>query len=262
MNMEITAYLADCVRNRTPVSFSKYGDGEYLAATNRPGANCDRDTYTEKLAEGLRRSFTYMVDEAPNTYIGIWHDGNHIDFWSTLVQKPIQIAKYHSVIMDSDHRAEKIDLLKAIKESSLKKIYMCNPLMVRAKSLLNIDHMIHVPFNNWFDTKKDDILQEIETHIQPDEQCIIMTSAGMGAKILIAELSKKYPQNIYLDIGSGLDKVCTKKASRGWEPSYVELVDLLKELLPEDWESPVYQSIFDEARHKLGVHAEWLNYYV
>jgi hypothetical protein len=259
--MEITQYLADCIRNKTPVSFSKYGDGEYAAANGHGGANCDRDTYTNKLSERLRAAFTYMIDEAPNTYIGIWHDGGHIDYWSSLVQKPIRVAKYHTIIMDADHRGEKVDMFKAIKESDLKKIYICNPLMVRAKPLLNIDYMIHVPFNNWFDEHFDSIFDEINKCIGDEEQCIILTSAGMGAKVVIAELSKKYPQNIYLDIGSGLDKVCTKKTSRGWEPSYNELMGEFRDLLPIDWESGEYQCIFDEAREKLGVHAPWLNNY-
>ena len=259
--MEITQYLADCIKNRTPVSFSKYGDGEYAAANGHIGANCDQDIYTSKLSEGLRTSFTYMIDEAPNTYIGIWHDGGHIDYWSTLVKKPIQVAKYHTMIMDAEHRAEKVDLFKSIKESSLKKIYICNPLMVRARGLLNIDFMIHVPLNNWFDTKFDDILNDIKACILDGEQYIILTSAGMGAKVLISELSKKYPQNIYLDIGSGLDKVCTKKTSRGWEPSYNELMWEFRDMLPIDWESSGYQWVFDEARWKLGVHAPWLSNY-
>jgi hypothetical protein len=259
--MDITQYLADCVRNNTPVSFSKYGDGEYAAANGHNGHNCDQDTYTNSLGDSLRTSFTYMVDEAPNTYIGIWHDGNHIDFWSSLVKKPIRVVKYHTIIMDHDQRVEKVDLFKSIKESPLKKIYICNPLMTRAKGLLNIDHMIHVPFNNWFDTEFDRLISEIESCIVNGEQCIIMTSAGMGAKAVIAELSKKYPQNIYLDIGSGLDKVCTKKTSRGWEPNYAELMYIFKDLLPDHWESSEYQTVFEEARDKLGVHAPWLNSY-
>ena len=259
--MEITQYLEECIRNGTPVSFSKYGDGEHSAANGNVGANCDQDAYTNKLSEGLRRAFTYMVDEAPNTYIGIWHDGGHIDYWSTLVKKPINVAKYHSIIMDNDHRAEKIGLFKAIKSSQMKKIYICNPLMIRSRGLLNIDHMIHVPFNNWFDTQFDSILHEVEKCIVDGEQCIILTSAGMGAKALISELSTKYPRNIYLDIGSGLDKVCTKKTSRGWEPSYADLMWEFRDLLPDDWESSEYNWVFDQARDKLGVHAPWLNGY-
>lgn len=257
--MEITSYLTECIRTRTPVSFSKYGDGEHSAANGHPGHNCDSDNYTDTLREGLLKSFVYMVDEGPNTFIGIWHDGGHIDFWKSLVQKPIQIAKYHTIIMDSENRTEKVQLLKSIKESTLKKIYICNPLMVRAKHLLNIDYMIHVPFNNWVDTQYNEILESINACIKDGEQYIIMTSAGMGAKLLIGELSRLYPTNIYLDFGSALDKVCTKKTSRGWEPSYEEFMHDLRELIPENWESPEYQPIFDEARHKLGIHAPWLS---
>jgi hypothetical protein len=259
--MEITSYLTECVRNGTPVSYSKYGDGEHSAANGHSGANCDQDIYTNRLSQGIRNAFTYMINEAPNTYIGIWHDGGHIDYWTTLVTKPINIAKYHTLILDHDHRQEKVDLFKTIKKSQIKKIYICNPLMVRARGLLNIDFMVHVPFNNWFDERFDSILQEVEKCIVDGEQYIILTSAGMGAKILIAELSKKYPQNIYLDIGSGLDKVCTKKTSRGWEPSYAELMWEFRDILSEDWESPEYNWVFDQARDKLGVHAPWLNGY-
>jgi hypothetical protein len=239
---------------KTPVAFLKYGDGEYLAALGNSGCNCDRDTYTEVLKNGLIESFSYMIDYGPNTYVGIWHDGNHIEFWKKFVQKPIRVAKYHTVIMDYDHINQKIELLKTIKESSLKKIYVCNPLMVRAKILLNIHHMVHVPFNNWVDNKFDSILNEIKSFINPEEQSIILTSAGMGAKILIGELTKLFPKNIYIDIGSGLDKICTKKTSRGWEPIYEEFMDLLTDIIPSDWESSNYEYIFNEAQNKVGLH--------
>jgi hypothetical protein len=158
--------------------------------------------------------------------------------------------------MDHDHRNEKIDLLRTIKQSALKKIYICNSLMVRAKILLNIDHMVHVPFNNWVDTEMEYILNEIKSYINsnPDEQYIILTSAGMGAKILISELTKLFPKNIYIDIGSGLDKICTKKTSRYWQPSYEEFMNELRDMIPSNWESPEYDNIFNEAQHKLGLN--------
>ena len=256
--MEITAYLTQCIRSQTAVSFSKYGDGEYLAARGSEGSNCDRDTYTEALSIGIKDAFSYMVNEAPNPYVGIWHDGNHLEFWNTLVREPIKVAKYHTLLMDNENQSEKVELYRAIKESPMKKIYVCNPLMVRAKGLLNIDDMVHVPFNNWFDTQFDEMVRTVSGYIVPDEPCIVMTSAGMGAKVLVAELTKRYPRNIYLDVGSGLDKICTKKTSRGWEPRYVDLMTDLRELLPEDWESETYHWIFEDAKTKLGVHAHWL----
>jgi hypothetical protein len=156
--------------------------------------------------------------------------------------------------MDGNNTEKKINLFKSIKESPLKKIYVCNHLMKRAKILLNIDHMIHVPLNNWVDTQISNILENIKSVISPSEQCIILTSAGMGSKILISELYKQFPNNIYLDIGSAIDQICTKKKSRGYEPSYEQSIENVKDIIPADWDSPEYEYIYNEAYYNIGYH--------
>jgi hypothetical protein len=52
--MEITNYLSECIINKKPVSFIKYGDGEYNCATSCNGFNCDNDKYTKLLSDGLK----------------------------------------------------------------------------------------------------------------------------------------------------------------------------------------------------------------
>jgi hypothetical protein len=254
--MEITNIITEAIHNKTPISFSKYGDGEYLCANSYLGANCDRDPYTEKKKNGLIDSFRYMVNELPNTYIGVCSDDpKQFNYWTGLTRSKINFSKYHTIIMDNDHVNDKINLYKAIKFSTMKKIYICNPLMIKAKLLLNIDYMLHVPFNNWFDTNFDYYLKYLKNIIKPDEQYIVITSAGMGAKILICELSKIFPNNIYLDFGSAIDKICTKRTSRGWEPSYETFMELLKDLINEDeWNNPGFNGIYEQAKYKLGVH--------
>jgi len=252
--MEITTYLIDCVKQKIPVAFAKYGDGEQLAASGINGCNCDRDPYTDKLKNGIIDSFKYMVDHAQNSYIAIWPFNDAIEYWKQFVEKPIRNVDYCAIIMAGEKNEKKIDLLKAIKESQLKKIYICNPLMKRAKILLNIDHMIHVPLNNWVDSELENILDTIKSIITANEQFIILTSAGMGAKILISELCKLFPNNIYLDVGSALDQICTKKKSRGYEPSYEQAIENLKDIIPEDWDSPEYNYIYNEAYYNIGYH--------
>lgn len=252
--MEITNYLTECINNKTPVSFSKYGDGEYLAATGSQGCNCDRDTYTEVLKNGVIESFKYMVDHAPNSYIAVWPFGNHIDFWKQFVEKPIKNTEYCTIIMDGKKFEDKYTLLKTIKTTPLKKIYICNPLMKRAKILLDIDYMIHVPLNNWVDTEMSNILSNIKSIMSDNEQYIILTSAGMGAKIIISELVKMFPNNIYLDVGSALDQICTKKKSRGYEPSYEQAIENIKDIIPVDWDSVDYDYIYNEATYNIGYH--------
>lgn len=253
--MDITNIIIDSIKNKLPMSFLKYGDGEYFCAVSYPGGNCDKDLYTEKKKNGLLTSFKYMVDELPNSYIGMWHSSETQNkFWSEQSVKPIKWADYHTLLMDGKNTEGKLEIYKTIKHSSLKKIYICNPLLVKAKSLLNIDVMIRVPFNNWFDNELENLVQIITKNIEPNEQCIIMTSAGMGAKVLICELSKLFPNNIYLDFGSALDKICTKTTSRGWEPSYEEFMNILKDIIPENWNDDAYNYIYEQAKYKLGVH--------
>ena len=252
--MDITKDIAEAIINRTPISFSKYGDGEFYCANSYKGSNCDRDNYTEDKKKMLIKSFKYMVDEVPNSYIGIWHDINQKKFWEGLCKNNVKWVKYHTIIMDNDSIHEKVNLYKTIKESSMKKIYICNPLMIKAKILFNIDYMVHVSYNNWFDTQFEGLMIQLKNIIQPSEQYIIMTSAGIGAKVLIYELSKLFPNNIYLDFGSAIDKICTKKTSRGWEPSYEVFMELLKDMLPDEWNDEKYNNIYEESKSKLGVH--------
>ena len=251
--MDITTILTEAIKTHLPISFSKYGDGEYYCANSMGSRNCDNDNYTETKKIALIETFKYMVDNMPNTYIGMWHDGNQHPFWQNLVKNPIKCVKYHTIIMDNDMRAEKLALYRTIKYATQKKIYVCNPLLVKAQILFNIDHMVYVSFQNWFDNFQV-YLEQVKNLIKPDIQYIVMTSAGMAAKILICELSKLFPNNIYLDCGSSFDKICTKKTSRGWEPPYEEFVEIFGGLLPENWNDPKYDYIYQEAVSKLGIH--------
>jgi hypothetical protein len=258
--MNITAYLANCVSNKIPVSFSKYGDGEYYCATGKIAHNCDFDTCTNKLQIELKKSFKYMVDECENSYIGLWHDTKNMEYWQGLVNKKINWADYHTIIIDikdmkrhDNNLDDKLRLFTSIKQSSLKKLIVCNPLLVRATKLLNIENMFQVPLRNWFDSHLDELIQNISSVIG-EEQFILITCCGMGAKVIISELTKKFPNGIYLDFGSALDLLCTKRDSRGRDYSYDEIVTVFKELLPDDWEDEKYNEIFEYAKIHMGVH--------
>lgn len=253
--MNTTQYLIDCIDKAVPVSFSKYGDGEYLAALGSNGANCDGDKYTAKLRQGLIESIRYMVDVSDNAFIGQWPDSNIKSFWQDLCDKQINWVSYHTVLPCNEYRQDKIDLLKTIKKSTLNKVYVCNPLLIKAQHLLNINHMVHVPFNNWFDTELYvRVLYDVAKVLNNAKTSIVMTSAGMGAKVLIAALSKQFPNNIYLDFGSALDKICTKKTSRGWERDYNEYMQDLADILPSCWDSAEFDDIYKVAAQTLGRH--------
>jgi hypothetical protein len=257
--MDITDILINSIEKNIPVSFSKYGDGEYECVNFSPSSqnssshNCDKDNYTEKKKNDLYNSFIYVTtNEKQNNFIGLWHNLNIMNFWNHLVPGVnIKWAKYHSLFLCDENIPQKIKLYKSIKESSLKKIIVCNPLLVKAKILFNIDYMIHVNFNNWFESEFENIIEKFKQIINPNEQYIIMTCSGMGSKVLICELIKIFPNNIYLDFGSALDYICTKKKSRGWEPEYAILMNYLREIIPENWNDVKYDYINNSANQIL-----------
>jgi hypothetical protein len=253
--MEVTEYITECVKHNHPVSFSKYGDGEANCMSRCGYFNCDNDSNTEKLSNGLLNSFRYMTEVAENSFIGQWHCQMEIyKLLENTVSKPVRWTKYHTVLFDKYNDDKKASLYKTIKESKLKKIIVCNPLLIKTKLLLNIDEVILIPFNNWFDIHFDEVLDKVKKIIGIDRNHIVITCCGMSAKVLIAELHKSFPNGIYIDVGSALDTICTKRDSRGHNFGYEYFKEILKDCLPEDWEDDKYNYIYEEAKSRLGLH--------
>ena len=190
--MNITQYLTECVKHKVPVSFSKYGDGEFNCAAGYYGANCDNDAYTPKKCDAIVKSFKYMANEAQNSYMGLWHDQEKKSFWESMATRPVRWAQYHTIIFDEHNDEAKSNLYRAIKESDMNKIIICNELLIKSKKLFNADHIIHIPFNNWFDTEFEMYAELIKNIIRNDPRPpLVITSCGMNAKIMICELYKE-----------------------------------------------------------------------
>ena len=254
--------MIDYINNKTPFSYSKYGDGEYLCAKLGEGENSNGCGYSRSLGNALIKSFKHIVDNSQNGFIGEW--GANLGcpasaFFASLAEKPVKWWDYSLLLPVNTYdpfpgwwSRRVVDVYRAVKESQLKKIYVCNRFLSKAKSLLDIDVMVELPLSNWYHTHYDGTMTKIRNSIDSGEQCIILTSGGMASKVLIAQLSILYPNNIYLDIGSGLDKICTKTETRGHYPPYDEMVGLFESLLPDDWEDPKYDWIYEGSDKELG----------
>jgi hypothetical protein len=245
----ISIQICSSIKNKTPILFTKYGDGEYLCAISTVGNNCDGDNYTPNKKDKLIESFKYIY-KVNNSYIGLWTDITIKKYWESLVN-PIKWCDYHSIIIH-DNNIQKVQIYKEIKYSTMKKIYVCNSSLNSVKDILNIDIIINIPDNNWFE-QYEYIFKEIKNHIS--EQCIVMTSAGMASKILISDLHKLFPMNIYLDFGSAMDKICTKKETRAGQMEYEKLKEILKEILPNDLDWKFYLDTYPDLRQN-GIHTE------
>jgi len=214
------------------------------------GSNCDGDNYTSELRESIKSSFKGIVELGG--FIGLWWESIVKEYWESQIEKKERIkwVNYHSIIIDNNSKEEKIELYKSIKDSKINKIYIHNYLLIKSKMLLNIDTQILIDLKNWF-KYKEEIKNQIKNAMK--EKNIILTSMGMGAKVLIYELKKEFPNNIYIDIGSALDLICTKHDSRG-KNHYQNHKDIFQSILPHDWENNKYDYIYQEAKRKLGTH--------
>lgn len=272
--MNPTLQITNAIKNDEPIIFTKFGDGEYLCATQNfyfygkfENHNCDKDSYTEKLSSSLKNAFLNIVDNSKNYIFGKWHHNDDVfNYFSNLTSKKINWSNYDALIfspndiMDAKKFINKINLLKTIKFSNRKKIIVCNELLVKSKILLNIDEVITIPLRNWFDEKYDDLINDIskciEDKLNASENFILITCCGMSSKVLISDLYNKYPKGIYLDYGSGLDLICTKKVSREPLFTYEYLCHLFKMhgLIDEKWFDKKYDYIYDLAKNNLGIH--------
>jgi hypothetical protein len=74
--------------------------------------------------------------------------------------------------------------------------------------------------NDW-DTKADETIDRITKEILPIKEEIFLFCCGPIAKILIAQLWAKNPQNIYIDAGSSLDTFFKGSTNRFYvDPSH------------------------------------------
>ena len=260
---DVIEQFVDFIDNNIPFSFSKYGDGEWICA-NRDifngkygNTNCDHDTYTENLQGGLIEGFKYMVNNTKNNYIGAWESKNVMDYWSSIVEKKENIhwADYHTFIFNKldepDIINRRLKLYKSIQICKRKKIIICNQLLQKSRDLLCADEMIFIPFQNWFDIHFNDILQKVIQTIGENEEPMVFTSCGMGAKVLISKLHEKYPKGIFIDMGSAMDYICTMRNTRGRKFSYNDLYEIMKPILPDNWHDPKYNEIYNYAKRHL-----------
>jgi len=222
----ISIQICNAIKNKTPLSFSKYGDGEYFCAKSVVGHNCDRDNYTPRKRDKLIESFKYMCT-INESYIGLWDDLTIKKYWESLVNH-VKWVDYHTIIIQNND-LQKVQIYKEIKYSPMKKIYVCNSSLNSVKDILNVDVIINIPNNNWFE-QYEVYFESIKRHLS--EQCIVMTSAGMASKILICDLHKLFPMNIYLDFGSAMDKICSKKKTREGQLNDEQYLEILKDILP------------------------------
>ena len=102
---------------------------------------------------------------------------------------------------------------------------------LKFKEIFSIDHHIKIHPNDWFDKDYDLVFNSVKEKIEKDSDTMLLFSGGMGAKYLLSELHKLYPNAIYIDVGSAFDTICTGECTRSCYSPYNELIEYLQPVL-------------------------------
>lgn len=242
-----TNFFTACINANKPVSFVKWGDGEFACVAGHQGENCDGDKYFPELGEAMRKAFLKTAWH-PNVYYGRWHltpNDAHVAasfnaFWAMNTGRyssEIPWVNYHCLLRDAERgrKPDMLNLMKAIQANQRKKIYVCNKRNSKLCRVIDAEH-IEVPEKCWF-LHYDTVMNEIKSKITPDS--IILFSAGLCTKVAISELLETNPGITCLDFGSSFDCLTRGITSRSYQSSFHEEVAYYSEILPLDWVSTI-----------------------
>lgn len=231
------------IKNDERFIFVKYGDGEFYCMNNLIGANCDNDTYCQKLNNGLIESFYNLLEISnnENVYIGKWHNLEIVRFYLALcyikyqnTSTKIPFVDYR-ICLPYFHYNENhniFNIVKYIQKSKRYKIVISNDNNTYHKHIFKGDIFIEVPKNSWFiNGYYDSIYNKIRDVIKEHPYALILISAGMGSKVIATNLFLEFKEISIIDVGSAFDLLSQKKATRDYHLNYDELYDYFKPLL-------------------------------
>ncbi len=236
------------------IIFTKYGDGEHRCMNDEPGRNCDGDSHTPQLARELRISFVNLSD-TPNTFLGRWHYADGVSYflglyYDHLVKNnkelvPPPFVHYHTFYNDHVFHDNQnlFNFVKAIQETKKHKIVITNNLNHNHTKIFKSDTYVEIPSNSWYAAGLYPRLYHYVANIlnnHPD--AVILISGGLASKVLISDLSLKYPQASFIDLGSGFDILSQHRYTRSERLEYNNTFENQRkyyaELLPADYTTP------------------------
>jgi hypothetical protein len=210
--MDIVGFL----KANKPFVFAKFGDGEYFASVGAPGGNCDGTQYTPELGKAVREAFQ-RLGPLPNTYLGKWVDTPYVAPYFETLSSKVCWENYNIFIFRTkdEYFQRCLPIYRAIKQVPRQKIYIGNSSMQEGiNDFLGPIEFLDVHPVNWFEQFEATVNRLLDMVKTADP--LILVSAGMGAKPLIALVATRLPDATILDLGSALDLVCGWRRSRNY----------------------------------------------
>lgn len=202
MNITYQTLLSK-LRKQTPFAFMRWGDGEIRAVMGDNQPNCDGHDRKGALVDGL---CSVLVDqhEKQTLYMG-YQSTRHSSAYRPFITNTYSGIKWSNA--DILHQASTDGVFEdfLLVFSELFDEGVSTMLLSGNEKLYNtieISTFIQLkPQNSFFKHS----LTELENHIIKHDPDVVLFAASMASNVWIAELWKKYPNKIFIDVGSVLD---------------------------------------------------------
>lgn len=198
------------IERRNPITFVRYGDGEFKAILGEQGENCDGHTYFPDLGTALRRTLTqprmgdYMYAIGPKAARNLGMS-SVVQGWLEQ-QAPSLLWNTSEVFLHASLNGELRKLILLLQEH--KTLLLGPPHLQPMTQQLRGWTYVAVPEKNaWLE--RDAIKRELVSQLGAAE--VVLLCAGMLSKVLAWELYPLLNARVtFLDMGSVFDMYCGK----------------------------------------------------
>ena len=195
-------YYVSLLKSKTPFSFSRFGDGEWNAVFNEPGANCDGHEYLPQLGADLRNA---LLNKGKYYYAiqsyAIQQAGARIA--SFLVKNKIHWQWHYADIFHDAHNAG--ELYPLVEQLRRMNVVVIGPDYLRTigNAVFDYSDFIEIPRINCY-TAKDAVIEKIlEIQVNSNMPTVYAFSASMASNVMIHELCPRIGEQAWLiDFGS------------------------------------------------------------
>jgi predicted glycosyltransferase len=207
-------FYISLLKESTPFSFARYGDGEWNAILGKKEKNCDQHENFPALSKDLQNA---LINKGQYFYA---IQPRAIKNQSKEILSYLKVNKIKILWHDSDvfHDAN----LKSKLYPLIEQLRKMNVIVVGPKHLEKISpkvfkfaNFIEVPSINCY-LKKDEIIKEISQHAESNNHYVFALSASMLSNVIIHELFLRFgKKHWFIDFGSIWDIYAGVK-SRGY----------------------------------------------
>ena len=190
--------ICEKLRDQVPFTFSRFGDGEWLAISQAQpdGTNCDGNKYYKDLGKRLEE----IISKKQDYYIG------HQNVDAYTLKKDYPQDWVNSDIFHELSEMQGLDYLFDLL-NDIHVVYIGNKSL---SSLPFVDEFIEIPYNNVWDNYND-VLNEIKNKMNDGIHKTFLLSTGMACEVFVHDLWNFNKDNTYMDVGSVFDPYVGRK---------------------------------------------------